>query len=937
MAAATHEKVTRAAAEYGVPEAQLEMGYWYETGLGVPKDPVEAVRWYMKAAEQGYAEAQHNLGVMYSQGEGVSQDKKEAVKWYTRAAEQGLTIDQYNLGVMYYHAKGVERDYAKAAMWFLRAADGGYVGAQYSLALMYASGRGVPQDPNNARRWYVKAAEQGHAEAQYSLGIICYDSAQNRERESASERQPELYGEAISWLTKAAEQGHREAQFRLGNMHATGTGFPYDDSEAAAWYEKAAEQGHVYAQYFLGCSYRSGSGVPKNLPEAFKWYAKAADQGYADAQFELAIMCHYGTGTSADPNVSWSWFLKAAQQEDNSAVSGFIAIHPQEAVQWFSKAAEAGFAYAQYELGLMHQEGEAVPKDHKLAAEWLTKAAERGHVLAQWQVFCIKYTGDGTTHEYEEAVRWLARMAHEDNPAAQYWLGLMYRDGQGVNRDANQAVAWLSKAAEHDLITVQVLLGLMYGEGVGIQQNEVEAAKWFARANSNSQWRAFTDERLPQVYGRCRYSVLAPLGPESVQAKADATTCFVLGTMYAEFAETDATRRAGEEAARWFTKAATKGLVQAKLVLAAMYADGDGVPQDDTRAAAWLTDAVDLLPISVRRSASTQYELSRMYNGLDDSKNEMAWLTRAAEQNHAEAQYQLALCHWHGLSKVLEDYVEAYKWFLLAESNGYSYTRGLRELLRKEMTPLQIAEAQGLARAFAPANSHRSREHEQDQATVTVAATGFFVSPAGHILTARHVVEQAARVEVIHNEQSYPARVILQDESTDVAVLKIEAGESSCLPLASSAAVKPGDPVFTVGFPQVSVQGMEAKFTEGSISALSGMGNSPRFFQISVPVQPGNSGGPLVNETGEVVGMIVSRLDDMAALTATGAVPQTVNYAIKSSFILPLVESVPGLAEKLPKSSAAKDRSTAIDTAKQAVVLIIGYGARGDSEDPSLP
>jgi hypothetical protein len=70
---------------------------------------------------------------------------------------------------------------------------------------------------------------------------------------------------------------------------------------------------------------------------------------------------------------------------------------------------------------------------------------------------------------------------------------------------------------------------------------------------------------------------------------------------------------------------------------------------------------------------------------------------------------------------------------------------------------------------------------------------------------------------------------------------------------------------------------------------------------------------------------------------ATGAVPQTVNYAVKSSFILPLIESVPGLAEKLLKASAAKDRSGAIERVREAVVLIVGYGDSGDAKGFSPP
>jgi len=92
---------------------------------------------------------------------------------------------------------------------------------------------------------------------------------------------------------------------------------------------------------------------------------------------------------------------------------------------------------------------------------------------------------------------------------------------------------------------------------------------------------------------------------------------------------------------------------------------------------------------------------------------------------------------------------------------------------------------------------------------------------------------------------------------------------------------KVGDPVFTLGYPNVIIQGTEPKYTEGTISSLTGVGNNPRWFQISLPVQPGNSGGPLVDEHGQVVGIVNARLDDFKALATSGVLPQNVNYAIK--------------------------------------------------------
>ena len=90
----------------------------YKNGHGVLQDDKEAVKWFRMAAEQGITEAQLNLGYMYHKGEGVLQDYKEAVKWYRMAAEQGDADAQFNLGKMYRNGEGVVQDFKRAHMWY---------------------------------------------------------------------------------------------------------------------------------------------------------------------------------------------------------------------------------------------------------------------------------------------------------------------------------------------------------------------------------------------------------------------------------------------------------------------------------------------------------------------------------------------------------------------------------------------------------------------------------------------------------------------------------------------------------------------------------------------------------------------------------------------------------------------------------------------------
>ena len=90
--------------------AQNNLGYCYANGEGVPKDQVEAVRWYRAAADRGFAKAQHNLGLRYATGKGGGKDDREAARWYRAAADQGLAEAQHNLAVAYANGAGVPKD-----------------------------------------------------------------------------------------------------------------------------------------------------------------------------------------------------------------------------------------------------------------------------------------------------------------------------------------------------------------------------------------------------------------------------------------------------------------------------------------------------------------------------------------------------------------------------------------------------------------------------------------------------------------------------------------------------------------------------------------------------------------------------------------------------------------------------------------------------------
>jgi len=118
------------------------------------------------------------------------------------------------------------------------------------------------------------------------------------------------------------------------------------------------------------------------------------------------------------------------------------------------------------------------------------------------------------------------------------------------------------------------------------------------------------------------------------------------------------------------------------------------------------------------------------------------------------------------------------------------------------------------------------------------------------------------------------------------------------------------------------LQGFSPKLARGEIAGLSGLKDAAGFFQISVLVQPGNSGGALVDAKGNVVGVINSIIDQQAALATSGALASNVAYAVKSSLLLTLIDTVPGLASKLPKKRTTQAFEYIASSVEQATCLI---------------
>lgn len=162
------------------------------------------------------------------------------------------------------------------------------------------------------------------------------------------------------------------------------------------------------------------------------------------------------------------------------------------------------------------------------------------------------------------------------------------------------------------------------------------------------------------------------------------------------------------------------------------------------------------------------------------------------------------------------------------------------------------------------------------------SGSGFIVG-AGRVLTNNHVVEGCARMSARNASGArVSAAVLATDPRRDLALLSVPADFGPVLVFRDSPAVQRGETVVTYGFPLSGVLSSGPSLTTGDVSALAGLRDNPLHFTITAPVQPGNSGGPLLDAQGHVIGVVVAKLNAARIAQMTnGDIPQNVNFAIK--------------------------------------------------------
>jgi len=304
--------------------------------------------------------------------------------------------------------------------------------------------------------------------------------------------------ENIFEIRKKAENGDAYYQHEMGVNYQYGYGVPVDKQKSLEWFQKSADNGNSESMRALGIIYESGLGVDKDPMRAFDFFQKGVEAGNTKSLEKLAWYFEKGVVVEKNEGKAKELYERFFTELQKQALDGDadamyrmgdiyqygfpqigIPIYYQQAAEWYEKAANKGYMYAQTSLGILYYFGQGVPKNYTKAAEWYKKAAEQGDATAIYNLAGCYRLGRGVEQNEELAAMYNQKAANMDMPEAQAELGGMYYLGTGVEQDYTMAVHWFKRAVANGYENAYYGLGCCYYKGLGIEKSRKEAFRLF--------------------------------------------------------------------------------------------------------------------------------------------------------------------------------------------------------------------------------------------------------------------------------------------------------------------------------------------------------------------------------------------------------------------------------------------------------------------------
>lgn len=644
--------------------------------------------------------------------------------------------------------------------------------------------------------------------------------------------------------------------------------------------------------------------------------------------------------------------VSACDQPKQAVVSGGSPEGAAVSTEQLAKAAEEGGGDLKLNLAKKYAKGDGVPLNQEVAAEWFDKAAAGGSLDAIIELAERYENGVGVKADSDKAESYWRKAAEKKNAQGQYKVATKYgfvgRRGamlwgdaaDGIN-NAKLFLEWLQKSSEQNYLPAKLDLGMVYllgaklafakdadsgylivpdpERGLGLIKSAAEEGYWKA------QWAMAV---ILQVGFASVERDLIASGKywEKLLATNDAKTQYLIGDLYYEsnekYYKPGSNKYDGrqlsfsgtnEVAFSWYKKAADQGYVLALSKIGDMYSAGQGVFKDSAKAVGYWKQAAEQGEFGAQRALAFAYLQG---NGVvRDYAESLVWLTKAANEN-TDSQFSevhkvrnaIGVLYENGWG-VEKDPVIAYAWYNIASVGKYPKADTNLARVEQSLNNDQLLEAQSLSRqwrpgkvldratsgsarkggASVPSAAADNKSFSRGKMRVLSSGTGFFVDQKGNLLTNHHVVDGCVEVR-LPAASGVVATPVVSDSTNDLALLNVASGSQSVAMFPEAEELKQGAEVFVFGYPLDGYLPSSGNMTPGIVSALAGPQNNASWIQITAPVQPGNSGGPLIDKKGRVVGVVVAKADAIKVASVTGDIPQNINFAISPRTVKAFLE-----------------------------------------------
>ena len=496
-----------------------------------------------------------------------------------------------------------------------------------------------------------------------------------------------------------------------------------------------------------------------------------------------------------------------------------------------------------------------------------------------------------TRGRFADARKELSGPAEEGNAQAMATMGEMLMRGLGGTRDELKARDYITRSQASGNIRATYLLGGMYLSGNLVTRDPARGAELIRQAADKGEPAAQNAIGAWLANGSNGYA------KDEVNALA------------------------------WFKLAADQKNAAAMRAIGAFTELGlAGIAQDNLVALDWYKKSGELGNSGGMTDAGRMYAMGRGVSA--DGGEALRWLRRAAAVNNYDAFRWIANVYEFGRGGIAKNPVLAYAWYLTVPANAservVKSAAGGKERLMSTLSAAEIQEAEKQSKTVVSANrvsvitAQISGAFPGSGPRTGVYGSGVVVSVAGDIVTNEHVINNCARIRI--QPLGIAVKVIAKDARNDLALLRADSGGLPPTKLRTGRSVRLGDDIIAIGYPLKGVLSSGAVVTSGIVNALSGLNDDTSAFQISATVQPGSSGGPIFDRSGNLVGIVRARL-----LSTARANPQNVNFGINLATLTNFLDSHSIQYQTAQLSGRPTETADLVEYARRSTVQVECY------------